>query len=158
MRVWIDITGPAHVLVFRPLVEVLRARGAEVEITTREFSQNVELLRLHGMEAEVVGGHGGRSRVGKAADDGDAARGARPLGAAAAIRRRARAWLAPPDDGRPARCEIPSATTFDYEYATAQHQLGLPGGERRRSSPRRSRRSGSSATACARRSSGSTPA
>ena len=66
MRVWIDITGPAHVLVFRPLVQVLRERGAEVEITTREFSQNVDLLRLHGMEAEVVGGHGGRSRVGKA--------------------------------------------------------------------------------------------
>ena len=27
MRVWIDITGPAHVLVFRPLVRVLRERG-----------------------------------------------------------------------------------------------------------------------------------
>ncbi|HXV56920.1 MAG TPA: DUF354 domain-containing protein, partial [Gaiellaceae bacterium] len=67
MRVWIDITGPAHVLVFRPLVAVLRERGAEVEITTREFSQNVELLRLHGLEAEIVGRHGGRSRIGKAA-------------------------------------------------------------------------------------------
>ena len=63
MRVWIDITGPAHVLVFRPLVEVLRERGAEVEITTREFSQNVELLRLHGMEATVVGTHGGRTAL-----------------------------------------------------------------------------------------------
>ncbi|MGH3114295.1 MAG: DUF354 domain-containing protein, partial [Gaiellaceae bacterium] len=61
MRVWIDITAPAHVLVFRPLVEILRGRGAEVEITARDFSQNVGLLRLHGLEAEVIGRHGGRS-------------------------------------------------------------------------------------------------
>ena len=33
MRVWIDITAPAHVLVFRPLIRILRERGDEVEIT-----------------------------------------------------------------------------------------------------------------------------
>ena len=32
MRVWIDITGPAHVLVFRPLVEVLRGVVAAVRL------------------------------------------------------------------------------------------------------------------------------
>ncbi|MGH3045562.1 MAG: DUF354 domain-containing protein, partial [Gaiellaceae bacterium] len=66
MRVWIDITAPAHVLVFRPLVDVLRERGAEVEITTRDFSQNLGLLRLHGLEAEAIGSHGGRSALRKA--------------------------------------------------------------------------------------------
>ena len=30
MRVWIDMTAPAHVLVFRPLVEIMRERGDEV--------------------------------------------------------------------------------------------------------------------------------
>jgi hypothetical protein len=123
MRVWIDITGPAHVLVFRPLVAVLRERGAEVEITTREFSQNVELLRLHGMDAEVVGRHGGRSRVGKTATM------MTRLGALVrwARHRRFDAALAHASHhltlaARALR--IPSATTFDYEYATVQHQLG----------------------------------
>ncbi|MGH3062556.1 MAG: DUF354 domain-containing protein, partial [Gaiellaceae bacterium] len=36
MRVWVDITAPPHVLVFRPLLELLRARGDEVEVTARE--------------------------------------------------------------------------------------------------------------------------
>jgi predicted glycosyltransferase len=123
MRVWIDITGPAHVLVFRPLVAELRERGAEVEITTREFSQNVELLRLHGMDAEVVGRHGGRSRVGKTATM------MTRLGALVrwARHRRFDAALAHASHhltlaARALR--IPSATTFDYEYATVQHQLG----------------------------------
>src|SRR5262245_58712348 len=123
MRVWIDITGPAHVLVFRPLVQVLRERGAEVEITTREFSQNVELLRLHGMEAEVVGGHGGRSRVGKAVTMatrlGSLVRWARPRRFDVAL---AHASHHLTMAARVLR--IPSSTTFDYEFATAQHQLG----------------------------------
>ena len=123
MRVWIDITGPAHVLVFRPLVEALRERGAEVEITTREFSQNVELLRLHGMEAEVVGRHGGRSRVAKSATMvtrlGALVRWARPRHFDVAL---AHASHHLTMAARALR--IPSATTFDYEYATVQHQLG----------------------------------
>jgi uncharacterized protein len=123
MRVWIDITGPAHVLVFRPLVEVLRERGAEVEITTREFSQNVELLQMHGLEAEVVGRHGGRSRVVKSAT--------MVTRIAALVRwarlRRFDVALAHASHhltlaARALR--IPSSTTFDYEYATVQHQLG----------------------------------
>jgi uncharacterized protein len=123
MRVWIDITGPAHVLVFRPLVQVLRERGAEVEITTRAFSQNVELLRLHGMDAEVVGTHGGRSRVGKAVTM------ATRLAALVRWARSRRFDVALAHASHhltmAARAlRIPSSTTFDYEYATVQHQLG----------------------------------
>ena len=67
MRVWIDITAPAHVLVFRPLVEIMRGRGDEVGITARDYAQTLQLLELHGLEAdEVVGRHGGRSRLQKA--------------------------------------------------------------------------------------------
>jgi uncharacterized protein len=123
MRVWIDITGPAHVLVFRPLVQVLRERGAEVEITTRAFSQNVELLRLHGMEAEVVGTHGGRSRVGKAVTMATRlaalVRWARPRRFDVALAHASHHLTLA---ARALR--IPSSTTFDYEYATVQHQLG----------------------------------
>ncbi|MEX2464496.1 MAG: DUF354 domain-containing protein, partial [Gaiellaceae bacterium] len=65
MRVWIDMSAPAHVLVFRPLVDILRERGHDVELTAREYAQTTELLRLHGLEAEVIGRHGGRTRTAK---------------------------------------------------------------------------------------------
>ena len=44
MRIWIDITAPAHVLVFRPLIALLRGRGDEVEITSRDYAQTIQLL------------------------------------------------------------------------------------------------------------------
>ena len=66
MRVWIDMTASAHVLVFRPLIEQLRGRGDEVEITARDYAQTLQLLELHGLTAEVIGRHGGRSRMQKA--------------------------------------------------------------------------------------------
>ena len=66
MRVWIDVSAPAHVLVFRPLIKLLRERGDEIEVTTRDYAQTLELLERHGIEATVIGEHGGRSRIGKA--------------------------------------------------------------------------------------------
>ena len=66
MRVWIDMTASAHPLVFRPLVSLLRARGDEVEITARDYAQTLQLIEQHGMQATVIGHHGGRSRLGKA--------------------------------------------------------------------------------------------
>ena len=65
VRVWVDITAPAHVLVFRPLLEILRERGDTVAVTARDYAQTVQLLELHGIEADVLGRHGGRSRLGK---------------------------------------------------------------------------------------------
>jgi predicted glycosyltransferase len=124
LRVWIDISAPAHVLVFRPLIAILRERGAEVEVTAREYAQTVELLQLHGIEAELIGRHGGRSRTGKLA---------RMLGRLSGLRRWARGrgfdvalahgshylTMAARSLG------IPSGTTHDYEYATWQHHFGL---------------------------------
>ena len=52
-------------LVFRPLIELLRERGAQVDVTSRDYAQTVQLLELHGIDAEVLGRHGGRSRLGK---------------------------------------------------------------------------------------------
>ena len=66
MRVWVDITNSPHVPVFAPLISRLRARGDTVEITAREYAQTLQLLELHELEAEVIGRHGGRSRLGKA--------------------------------------------------------------------------------------------
>ena len=52
-------------LVFRPLIAILRGRGDTVEVTARDYAQTVQLLELHGIEADVLGQHGGRSRLGK---------------------------------------------------------------------------------------------
>src|SRR6266508_4079782 len=61
------MTASAHVLVFRPLIRILRERGDDVQITAREYAQTLQLLELHGLEADaVIGRHGGRSRTGKA--------------------------------------------------------------------------------------------
>ena len=54
MRVWIDMTASAHVLVFRPLIRILRERGDEVEITARDYAQTLQLLELHGLAADAV--------------------------------------------------------------------------------------------------------
>jgi predicted glycosyltransferase len=123
LRVWIDITAPAHVLVFRPLMRILRDRGAEVEVTARSYAQTLELLELHGIEAEVFGRHGGRSRLAKARA---------MLGRLGALRRwakRRRFDVALAHGSHELtitakRLGIPSSTTFDYEYAWLQHQLG----------------------------------
>ena len=123
VKVWIDITAAAHVLVFRPLVRLLRERGAEVEITSREYGQTRELLELHGLEAEVIGHHAGRSRLAKAAQMAARLR---------ALRRFARSRgfdvaLAHGSHELTMTARslgIPSSTTFDYEWARLQHQLG----------------------------------
>jgi predicted glycosyltransferase len=123
MRVWIDMTASAHPLVFRPLVGLLRARGDVVEITARDYAQTLQLIESHGMTATPIGHHGGRSRLGKA----------RQLTSRLnALRRWARGRdfdvaLAHGSHELTItahRLGIPSATTFDYEWAWLQHQLG----------------------------------
>ena len=44
MKVWIDMTASAHPLVFRPLVKLLQEQGHEVEITTRDYAQTIQLI------------------------------------------------------------------------------------------------------------------
>ena len=123
MKIWIDITAPAHVLVFRPLLRLLRERGAEVEITSRDYAQTVQLLELHGIHAEVLGRHGGRSRLGKARSLASRLRDLRRWA-------RGRTFDVALAHGSheltmtARRLGIPSSTTFDYEFAWLQHQLG----------------------------------
>lgn len=123
MRVWMDMTASAHVLVFRPLIALLRDRGDEVELTAREYAQTLQLLELHGLEAEVIGRHGGRSRLGKARSL------ASRLSALHRWARGRRFDVALAHGSHELtltarRLGIPSSTTFDYEFAWLQHQLG----------------------------------
>src|SRR4051794_36802711 len=59
MRIWVDLTNSPHVLVLRPIVEVLRAQGHEVQITARDFAQTLGLLQRFGIAHIVVGRHRG---------------------------------------------------------------------------------------------------
>jgi len=117
------MTAPAHVLVFRPLLALLRERGAEVEITSRDYAQTVQLLELHGIEAEILGSHGGRSRFGKARSLASRLKALRHWA-------RGKTFDVALAHGSheltmtARRLGIPSATTFDYEFAWLQHQLG----------------------------------
>src|SRR4051794_41941592 len=67
MRIWIDMTAPAHPLVFRPIIKRLREQGHEVEVTARDYAQTLELLRMLGIEHTEFGKHGGEKRGGKLA-------------------------------------------------------------------------------------------
>jgi predicted glycosyltransferase len=123
MRVWIDMTASAHVLVFRPLIGLLRGRGDEVEVTARDYAQTLQLLELHGIEAEVIGRHGGRSRLGKLRSLTSR------LGALKRWAKGRRFDVALAHGSHELtitarRVGIPSSTTFDYEFAWLQHQLG----------------------------------
>jgi uncharacterized protein len=123
VKVWIDMTASAHVLVFRPLIALLRSDGHEVEVTAREYAQTLQLLELHGIEADVIGHHGGRSRVGKARALFGRLRGlrrwAKGRGFDVALAHGSHELTM-----TARRLAIPSATTFDYEFAWLQHQLG----------------------------------
>jgi predicted glycosyltransferase len=122
MRVWVEMSAPAHVLVLRPIISRLRDAGHEVEVTSREYAQTQELLELHGIDHTPIGRHGGASRARKllrlmqrtpmmrrfgkgrgfelalAHGSYDLAMAARSLG-------------------------IPEANMHDYEYAVTQHRI-----------------------------------
>jgi uncharacterized protein len=123
MRIWIDITAPAHVLVFRPVIESLRERGHEVEVTAREYAQTLQLLELHRVDHLRFGRHGGGSALGKGA--ALAARTAALLRFAS--KRRFDLALAHGSNDLAlvaAALGLPAVNTFDYEWATQQHHVG----------------------------------
>ncbi len=122
MKVWVDLTNSPHVLVLRPMIERMRARGWDVSVTARDFAQTLGLLDRFEIEHDVIGHHRGGSRWAKAA--GLASR------SAAMVR-----WgkgkgfdLAIGHGSNDVTVAakllgIPSTTTFDYEWATVQHQV-----------------------------------
>jgi predicted glycosyltransferase len=123
MRVWIDLTNSPHVLVMRPVVELLRGDGHDVHVTARDFAQTLQLCARFGIDHTAIGHHRGEKLaakgIGLAQRSGALVRWARRHGpfdlalghgsndvtVAAALLR------------------IPCSTTFDYEWATVQHTV-----------------------------------
>ena len=122
MRVWVDFTNTAHVVVLRPLVELLEADGHEATLTARPLSHTLELLDDWGHEYTALGAYGGVSRVGKARAAagrvGEMLRFGRRPGFGAA--------LAHGSTDLPMACRVlrvPNSTMFDYEWAALQHNV-----------------------------------
>ena len=116
------MTAPAHPVVFRPIIRLLRDAGHEVEVTARDYAQTIPLLERLEIPHRAVGRHGGASRVRKLTAlagrtfrmrrfargrfDLAVAHGSNDLALAAASLR------------------IPAVNTFDYEFAVQQHHIG----------------------------------
>lgn len=124
MRIWVDCTAAAHPLVLRPMIERLRARGHEVEITAREYGQTIGVLERLGLGHEVVGRHGGGASTGKglalAKRSWALARWARGRGFGLAL---AHGSVDLAVVGTALR--IRSVQMQDYEYAGLQRQLSF---------------------------------
>jgi predicted glycosyltransferase len=122
MRIWVDLTNTAHVLVLRPLVELLEADGHSVEITARPLSHTLELLDDWGHPYTALGHYGGVSRAGKA-------RAAAGRVAAMLSFGRGKGFdcaLAHGSTDLPVVCRllrVPNSTMFDYEWAALQHHV-----------------------------------
>jgi predicted glycosyltransferase len=122
VRVWIDLTNTAHVLVLRPLVELLEREGHDVALTARPLSHTIELLEDWGHGHTVLGRHGGATRAGKAR----AALERVPRMVRFARGRRFDWALAHGSTDLPPACRllrIPNTTMFDYEWASLQHHV-----------------------------------
>jgi predicted glycosyltransferase len=116
------MTNTPHVVIFRPLIARLQARGHEVTVTARDFAQTLGLLKRYGIPHRVVGAHGGGTLAGKAR-----AAAARTLALVRLARRgRFDVAVAHGSTDQPAAARaagIPQVTMFDYEGATLMHHL-----------------------------------
>jgi uncharacterized protein len=129
MRVWIDLTNSPHVLVMRPVIERLRDDGHDVRVTARDFAQTLELCERLGIAYTAIGRHRGERLTAKASG---------LVSRSAALVRWALAESRGGSGGHfdlalghgsndvtvaAAILRIPSATMFDYEWATVQHNV-----------------------------------
>jgi uncharacterized protein len=122
MRIWVDLTNSPHVLVMRPVIAELSKRGHEVEVTARDFAQTLELCDRFGIRHTAIGRHRGGRLAAKA-------RGLAERSLALTRWARGRRFDFALGHGSndvmvaAKLLRIPSATTFDYEWATVQHNV-----------------------------------
>ncbi|HEX5853002.1 MAG TPA: DUF354 domain-containing protein [Solirubrobacteraceae bacterium] len=129
MRVWIDLTNSPHVLVMRPVIDLLKEDGHDVRVTARDFAQTIQLCDRFGIAHTAIGRHRGGRLTAKAGGLASRSR---------ALLRWARTHANATGGGRfdialghgsndvtvvAALLRIPSSTMFDYEWATVQHNV-----------------------------------
>jgi predicted glycosyltransferase len=122
MRIWVDLTNSPHVLVMRPVIRALERRGAQVSVTARDFAQTLGLLERFGIAHEAIGRHRGGRLAAKGV--GLASRSLALANWAKGRRFDAALGHGSNDVTVAAKLlGIPSATTFDYEWAKVQHTV-----------------------------------
>jgi hypothetical protein len=129
MRIWVDLTNSPHVLVMRPVIELLREDGHEVRVTARDFAQTLALCERLGIEHTAIGRHRGERLGAKAV--GLASRSLALVRWAQADKRATggRGFDLALGHGSndvsvaAALLRVPSSTMFDYEWATVQHNV-----------------------------------
>jgi predicted glycosyltransferase len=118
--VWIDLANSPHVLFFQPVIAELHRRGVPTVVSARDFAQTVDLCRLLGIEAEVIGTHGGAGLAGKAGNLVGRVRAlrvfARSKAPAVAVSHNSYAQALA---GR--SLGVPVVTAMDYEFQPANH-------------------------------------
>ena len=122
MRIWIDLTNSPHVLVMRPVIDVLRADGHDVEVTARDFAQTLALCERFDIKHTAIGHHRGGKLAAKGLGliqrSGTLARWARSRKFDLALGHGSNDVTV-----AAALLRIPCSTTFDYEWATVQHNV-----------------------------------
>jgi len=122
VRVWVDLTNSPHVLVMRPVIAALRSDGHEVEVTARDFAQTLALCERLGVAHTAIGAHRGArvadKAVGLFARSAALARWARPRRFDLALGHGSNDVTV-----AAALLRVPCSTTFDYEWATVQHNV-----------------------------------
>ncbi len=122
MKIWVDLTNSPHVLVLRPVIDVLRADGHAVEVTARDFAQTLELLDRYGMAHTAIGRHRGGRYASKAMGLFDRSlalrRWSRGKGFDLAIGHGSNDVMV-----AAAARRVPGVTMFDYEWAKVQHNV-----------------------------------
>jgi uncharacterized protein len=122
VKIWIDLTNSPHVLVMRPVIESLRDRGHEVQVTARDFAQTLGLCQRFGIEHTPIGRHRGGGLAAKALG---LAERSTELARWGRGRRFALALGHGSNDVTVAAAllRIPRSTMFDYEWAAVQHHV-----------------------------------
>ena len=120
MLIWIDLANSPHVPFFRALIPEFKKRGADVEVTARDFSQTLELAEAAGLALTVIGAHGGRALTRKAGNLVSRATAlrewARGRGFGLAVSHNSYAQVAAARS-----LGIRSVTLMDYEHQPANH-------------------------------------
>ncbi len=65
MKIWIDLTNSPHVTFFSPIIQRLEKAGHDIVITYRDFAQTKSMVEGARLEATLIDGHGGKSKLGK---------------------------------------------------------------------------------------------
>ena len=64
-KIWVDLSTPKQVMFFSSLFKILRDKGFDLLITSREYYELTQMLEKFKIDAQIIGKHGGKTLKGK---------------------------------------------------------------------------------------------